>query len=1050
MASMTSMKSRPSKFRPLLITLQTIAMIFGLVVPAFATSLNSTNYQLSDFDFSQGGGKSVSALYEVRSDIELVLDARKSPPSTGEIPPPPPPPPPPPDTTAPVISNVLAINITTSTATITWTTNEAADSFTEYGLTTLYEIGSKSSSTFITSHSLNLTDLAAATLYHFRVKSKDASNNSATSGDYTFTTLTVADTTPPVISNIRVLNITGTSASIFWDTNEPSTSRVKYGLEDSYGNSKSDANLVVSHRIDLSGLIPDTFYHFQVDSTDGAGNNAASADQAFRTLDTIPPVISNIRVINITERSADITWVTNEATTSEIFYRRVGETSYLSAADNTLVVSHFMALSSLIANVDYEFYIVAKDAAGNTVTSGSVTFRTLRDNIPPSNIRNFTATPDDKLNVLTWQNPVDSDFAGVMIVRSTSTYPRNRFEGDIIFVGSGVSFTDMGLTNGVTYFYTGFAYDTSNNFASGAITKGTPVGPLPPKEEIPPPEEIIPTAPPTMNLDAVSFWVANRTIKIFPDGNSILETLADILLGISVDKGKIPDGVELITLRIDNSNYLLKLRADGSAYDTDISLPPAPAIYSGEITFVFKESQQIIKFGLNLKSRGMIFESAGGVVRPVEDAIITLYELSNGNWRIWSGGAFYQINPLITRESGLYGYLVPTGAYYLKIEKDGYRTVETNRFSAPRNYINQSSELIAKPKKLAEVIKPDATVAENVVAVTKNLTEKTSYSAKVAQEEVIKFAQSPIVERATSQVAAPSLVSIAVVNAAAAIPALNLWTYLQYLLTQPFLFFKRRKRKAWGVVYNAFTKLPLDLAIVRLHDSKTKRVVRTLVTDKQGRYVLFASQGEFVLTVTKIGFQFPSVYLKGRKEDEAHVDLYFGEKFEVKQDGQAVVYNIPMDPVEKKSSLRRLIFARAVKGLQYGLALTGIVFTAISLIIAPSVKMGLFLALHIALFCLFIRLAKPARFKKWGVAKDVKTGKVLKNAIVRLFEPEYSKLLGTQITDAKGRYAFLVGRNIYYLTFEKAGYKTLRTKNIDMRTKAKEAIITEKVKLEKT
>lgn len=1023
-----------------------------MVSPVFATSLGSTNFKVIDYNLGQAGEeKSTSTNYQLQSNVELVLDAiKKAPPAEeGGGGPPPPPPPPPPDTTPPVISNVQAISIATSTATIIYNTNELADSFTEYGLTAAYGIGSKSSSTLKTSHNLALSNLTPDTLYHFRVKSKDASGNLVTSVDFSFTTLKLADTAPPVISNIRVTDITGISARVLWDTNEPSTSFVKFGLETAYGGTSGNAALATSHSVDLNGLSPDTLYHFQVISADAAGNTAESTDQTFRTLDTIPPAISNVQILNVTERNADITWVTNEATTSQIFYRRVGAAAYDIATDNTLKVSHFMPQSNLIANVDYEFYIIARDAAGNTAQSSNYTFKTLPDNISPSNIRNFTATPDDTINVLTWGLPVDPDYAGVMIVRSASTYPRNRFEGDIIYSGPGVSFTDRGLTNGTTYFYTGFAYDTSFNFASGAITQGTPVGPQPPVLPPPPPPPPPPIVPPTINLDAVSFWVANRTIQIYPDAKNVLETLAGINLGISLDVGKLPSGVELITLRIENSNYLLKLRADGSVYDTDITLPSPPAVYAGEITLVFAKDQQILKFGLDLKPKGMVFETKNGVVQPVEDAVITLYELQNGNWRIWSGGAYYQINPPITRSDGLYSFLIPNGTYYSKITKVGYRDAETNRFEVVKNYINQSLEIFAKPKSFSEIIKPEAPLVENIMAVTKNIAEKTSYTAKITQEEVVKFAQNPVVEQATANVAAPSLATMAALNAATALPMLNLWTYLQYLLTQPFLFWKRRKRKAWGVVYNAFTKLPLDLSIVRLLDAKTRRIIRTLVTDKQGRYILFAPQGEFILSVTKPGFQFPSAYLKGRKEDEAHVDLYFGEKFEVKQEGQAVVYNIPMDPVEKKVSLRRLVLTRALRGLQYGVALSGIVLTAVSLIIAPSIKLGAFLALHIALFLLFIRLAKPAKFKKWGVARDTVSGKPIANAIVRLFEPEYNKLLGTQITDAKGRYAFLVGRNIYYVTFEKAGFKTLRTKNIDMRTKAREAVITEKVKMEK-
>ncbi len=43
------------------------------------------------------------------------------------------------DTTAPTISGRTATNITGSSAQITWTTNEAATSQVEYGLTTSYD-----------------------------------------------------------------------------------------------------------------------------------------------------------------------------------------------------------------------------------------------------------------------------------------------------------------------------------------------------------------------------------------------------------------------------------------------------------------------------------------------------------------------------------------------------------------------------------------------------------------------------------------------------------------------------------------------------------------------------------------------------------------------------------------------------------------------------------------------------------------------------------------------------------------------------------------------
>ena len=92
------------------------------------------------------------------------------------------------DTTAPVISVVNSSNITVSGATITWTTNEPANSQVECGLTASYGSSTTLDSNLVTAHSVDLTGLKANKTYHYRVISKDAANNQAVSADNTFTT----------------------------------------------------------------------------------------------------------------------------------------------------------------------------------------------------------------------------------------------------------------------------------------------------------------------------------------------------------------------------------------------------------------------------------------------------------------------------------------------------------------------------------------------------------------------------------------------------------------------------------------------------------------------------------------------------------------------------------------------------------------------------------------------------------------------------------------------------------------------------------------------
>lgn len=90
------------------------------------------------------------------------------------------------DTTPPVITDIAATKLTPSSATISWTTNEASDTVVEYGLDTNYGL-STSVATQTTKHeaALNSSFLVPLTSLHYRVKSTDAAGNAQTSPDQT-------------------------------------------------------------------------------------------------------------------------------------------------------------------------------------------------------------------------------------------------------------------------------------------------------------------------------------------------------------------------------------------------------------------------------------------------------------------------------------------------------------------------------------------------------------------------------------------------------------------------------------------------------------------------------------------------------------------------------------------------------------------------------------------------------------------------------------------------------------------------------------------------
>jgi hypothetical protein len=93
------------------------------------------------------------------------------------------------DETSPVIGSVEATQITSTSATIQWLTDEGSDSQVEFGLTDPPTSTTSLNSTMSTFHSVQLTGLSPFKYYFYRVKSKDSNGNAATYSTKVFRTL---------------------------------------------------------------------------------------------------------------------------------------------------------------------------------------------------------------------------------------------------------------------------------------------------------------------------------------------------------------------------------------------------------------------------------------------------------------------------------------------------------------------------------------------------------------------------------------------------------------------------------------------------------------------------------------------------------------------------------------------------------------------------------------------------------------------------------------------------------------------------------------------
>ncbi len=209
----------------------------------------------------------------------------------------------------------------------------------------------------------------------------------------------LADMTPPSISAITVSNITGTSATISWRTDEPADRQVEYGVTAAYGSETArDGTLATTHQVNLSGLKPATTYHFRVKSRDAAGNLAVSVDQTFATLDTIPPVISALAVTAVSENSATITWVTDEPADTQLDYGTTTAYGSQSPLDARLLTTHSVTLNGLAPGTTYYCRARSRDAAGNLTVSANLTFQTPAPSGPPAlKTGGLTAYPQGQL-----------------------------------------------------------------------------------------------------------------------------------------------------------------------------------------------------------------------------------------------------------------------------------------------------------------------------------------------------------------------------------------------------------------------------------------------------------------------------------------------------------------------------------------------------------------------------------------------------------------------------------------------------------------------------
>jgi len=197
------------------------------------------------------------------------------------------------------------------------------------------------------------------------------------------------DTTDPIISDVRVSDITSSSVIITWVTDEPTQGSIDYGATAAFDRtvySPTETNL---HRATLNALATSTTYFYRITMMDAAGNKAtrSGAGLYFTTLPVLPTpipiptptptltpvplVVSSVHLKPLQRYTthALITWKTSRPATSRVEHGATPSYGKVSERKVPLVTTHTRVVRSLRLKKTFYFRVVSEDANGTVAES---------------------------------------------------------------------------------------------------------------------------------------------------------------------------------------------------------------------------------------------------------------------------------------------------------------------------------------------------------------------------------------------------------------------------------------------------------------------------------------------------------------------------------------------------------------------------------------------------------------------------------------------------------------------------------------------------------
>ncbi|MDD2758565.1 MAG: carboxypeptidase-like regulatory domain-containing protein, partial [Patescibacteria group bacterium] len=288
-----------------------------------------------------------------------------------------------------------------------------------------------------------------------------------------------------------------------------------------------------------------------------------------------------------------------------------------------------------------------------------------------------------------------------------------------------------------------------------------------------------------LSIKDARFFLANRSVETVPNSANVVETLRGVPLTVAIDIKSISDQVSDAKLLLGDKSYRMFYDNGLKLYAVDVlDLIEAGASNGAIVIEHGISAQETIPFTVATLSKGKIIGKDDA--KPVAGASVTLEQRS-------SAGKYVSVSTIKTNSDGEYGFVVPNGTYRISVKSDGFRNEQTAGFAVTNHIIDRAFNLIT---------------AVNLLDTNVSVADKATYITEVAGEQagkILDSANDPAVEQTARQTVAPIALGSAVVATLPALSMLNLLSYLRFLFLQPVFLFGRKKRKKWGVVYNALT-----------------------------------------------------------------------------------------------------------------------------------------------------------------------------------------------------------------------------------------------------